>query len=176
MYYVTGVSDDLSLYEITCCLTRNTCLITAKQFNERDDIFQGGVRNKYYSCTETPDEGELDILKEEYKNGIKHIENDRYFLFIPISEVKHISKPVYVIVRRKGDGFGPWKLYMLRKTDRGNTRVPEQAYQTEDKGDAIRKANSINDHYAKNKWAPANYTVMTLKEAIVKMKEDEKRY
>lgn len=174
MYYITGVAYDSSLYEITNCLTGKTIVLTDKELNKRDDLFEGNSRSKYYSCTEVPDEGELDLLLEEYTNGIKHIEDSRYFLFIPISAVKTIAKPIYVVTRRKGDGYGPWKLYMLKKTDRGVTRIPEQAYQTENKGDAIRKANSINDYYAKNNWTPANYTVMTLTEAIVKMQDDER--
>lgn len=174
MYYITAASEDCTLFEITCCLTHQTYVLTDKKLAERDDVI--GKPGKYYSCTEVPDEGELDLLLDDYSNGEKHLENGRYFLFIPITHVRTISKPIYVIVRRKGDGFGPWKLYMLKKTDRGSTRTPEQAYQTEDKGEAIRKANSINDLYTKNKWTPANYSVMTLAEAIVKMKEDERRY
>ena len=173
MYYITGASYDLTLLEVTCCLTRRTELVTDKQFEAREDMFEQGKRNKYYSCTEVPDEGELDLLLESYPNGIKHEEEGRYFLFIPISSVRSISKPIYVVTRYKGDGHGPWKLYMLKKTDRGATRTPEQAYQTEDKGEAIRKANSINAYYEKNKWPPADYKVRTLTETIALMQRDD---
>lgn len=173
MYYITGASNDLELLEITDCLTRKTSVITGKQFDGRDDVIGKRQQGKFYSCTEVPDEGELDLLLEEYTNGIKHEEDGRYFLFIPVSEVKTITKPIYVVTRYKGDGHGPWKLYMLKKTDRGATRIPEQAYQTEDKGEAIRKANSINDYYTKQKWPPADYRVRTLTETIALMQKDD---
>lgn len=172
MYYITGAAADLTLFEITSCLTHETKIITEKQLDTYE-VFNSQNKNEYFSCTEVPDEGELDILHEEYTNGVKHTEEGRYFLFIPITEVKTIAKPQYVIVRRKGDGTGPWKLYMLKKTDRGVTRIEGQAYVTDDKGDAMRKVNSINDYYAKNKWPAPGYMVMELNEALIKIKEDE---
>lgn len=173
MYYITAASSDKTMFEITDCLTKHTSVITDKKLAERDDVFGDSI-HKYYSCTEVPDEGELELLLEEYPNGIKHTENSRFFLFIPISEVRTISKPMYVITRYKGDGNGPWKLFMLHKSDSGATRVPELAYQTDDKGEAIRKANSINDLYTKNKWTPANYKVMTLVEALAQISKEER--
>lgn len=177
MYYITGASKDLTLYEITSCLTREINVITEKQLNERDDILiVGNNKNKYFSCTEVPDEGELDLLAKDYTNGIKHVENSRYFLFIPVLEVKTIQKPQFVITRRKGDGTGPWKLYMLKNTDKGVTRNIDLAWTTDNKGDAMRKANSINDYYKKNRWPYPDYTVMTVEEALRKIEEDDNMY
>lgn len=176
MYFVTGASKDLELFEITSCITHNRSIETRAALLKRDDVIGCDRTVRYFNCTEVPNESELDELLQEYTNGIKHTEDSRYFLFIPVTEVKTITKPIYVVTRRKGDGFGPWQLYMLKKTNRGVTRNPEEAYQTDKEGDALRKANSINDYYVKNKWPNADYRVMTLEEAIAKMQEDNNTY
>lgn len=177
MYYITGVSYDNSLYELTDCLTGQSITVTGAQLGEREDIFDNNLNvSKYYSCTETPDEGELDLLLEDYPNGVKHIEANRYFLFIPVREVKTVQKPIYVLTRYKSNSPGIWQLFMLHKSDKGATRVAREAFQTDNKGDAMRKANSINDYYKQRGWKPANYQVMTLTEALQQIEMEDNQF
>lgn len=167
MYYITAVSDDNTLYEITNCLSKDVLQISKAKLVKliKEEQIISNAEHLYFDCIEVPTEQELHELYAEHCNSIKHEEDSRYFLFISKSTVRTLIKPLYTLGIYKGDGVNEWTLYLLCKNGKGTTKQSDLAYITDDKGQALRKLNAINLKL-KNKTYFQQYKLYELNKAL----------